>query len=178
MRPSIPATPEACSSTIQAKLSAFLGIFATTSGTSAGIAFAIPTALVQQVVPALIKTGHYDHPYLGLVIASLNPEIASAMNLPSSQRGALVETVNAGGPGDKAGIQGSSKQVTLEGQQVNIGGDVIIVYNGQSVKSSDDVITYLAGSSVGQSVTLTILRGGKQTDVKITLGARPSSTTY
>ena len=150
---------------------------ATTSGTSAGIAFAIPTALVQQVAPALIKTGHYDHPYLGLVIGSLNPEIAGAMNLPSSQRGALVETVNAGGPGEKAGIQSSSKQVTLEGQQVNVGGDVIIAYNGQVVKSADDVITYLAGSSVGQSVTLTILRGGKQTDVKITLGDRPSSTT-
>jgi S1-C subfamily serine protease len=37
---------------------------ATTSGTSAGVGFAIPSTIVQQVVPALIKTGHYDHPLL------------------------------------------------------------------------------------------------------------------
>jgi S1-C subfamily serine protease len=148
---------------------------ATTSGTSAGIAFAIPSNIVQQVIPALIKTGHYDHPYLGLILVSLIPDIATAMNLPSDQRGALVETVNANGPGDKAGIQGSSKQLTINGQQLEVGGDVIIAYNGQVVKSSDDVVTYLAGSSVGQTVTLTVLRGGKQIQVKVTLGTRPST---
>jgi serine protease Do len=150
---------------------------ATTSGTSAGIAFAIPSTIVQQVVPALIKSGHYEHAYLGLIIASLNSKIASAMNLPSDQRGALVETVTAGGPGDKAGIQGSAKQVTINGQQVNVGGDVIIAYNDKVVKSSDDVISYLASASVGQTITLTVLRDGKQVQFKVALGARPSSKT-
>jgi serine protease Do len=150
---------------------------ATTSGTSAGIGFAIPSMLVQQVVPALIKTGHYDHAYLGLVITSLSPVLATAMNLPSDQRGALVQTVTAGGPSDKAGLQGSSKQITIKGQQLNVGGDVIIAYNGKTVKTSDDVISYLAGSSVGQTITLTVLRGGKQIDVKVILEARPSSKT-
>jgi 2-alkenal reductase len=149
---------------------------ATTSGSSAGVGFAIPSAIVQQVVPALINTGHYDHPYLGLVLVSLNPDISAAMNLPSNQRGALVETVTAGGPADKAGFQGSQKKVTINGQQLPVGGDVIIAYNSQTVKSSDDLVTFLARSgSVGQTVTLTVLRGGQQIKLQVTLGARPSS---
>ncbi len=149
---------------------------ATTSGTSAGVGFAIPSAIVQQVVPALIKTGHYDHPYLGISATSLNPDLAGAMNLPTNQRGALVETVTAGSPADKAGLQASQKQVTINGQQVPVGGDVIVAYSGQVVKSSDDLITFLARSgSVGQTVTLSVLRGGKQIEVQVTLGVRPSS---
>ena len=149
---------------------------ATTSGTSAGVGFAIPSAIVQQVVPALIKTGHYDHPYLGVSVVSLNPDLAGAMNLQTNQRGALVEIVTAGSPADKAGLQASQKQVTINGQQVLVGGDVIVAYNGQVVKSSDDLVTFLARSgSVGQTVSLTVLRGGKQIQVQFTPGVRPSS---
>ena len=149
---------------------------ATTSGTSAGVGFAIPSAIVQQVVPALIKTGHYDHPYFGISVVSLNPDLAGAMNLPSSQRGALVGTVTAGSPADKAGLQASQTQVTINGQQGFVGGDVIVGYNSQVVKSADDLITFLARSgSVGQTVSLTVLRGGQQIQVQVTLRVRPSS---
>jgi S1-C subfamily serine protease len=148
----------------------------TTSGTNSGVGFAIPSAIVKQVVPALIQTGHYDHPYLGISIISMNPDIAAAMTLPATQRGALVETVTAGGPADKAGIQASNDQVTVNGQQIGVGGDVIIAYNGQTVKSSDDLITYLARSGVvGQTITLTVLRGGNQVQVQVTVGVRPAS---
>jgi S1-C subfamily serine protease len=149
---------------------------ATTSGTSAGVGFAIPSAIVQQVVPALIKTGHYDHPYLGVSVVSLDPDLSTAMNLPPNQRGALVGTVTTGSPADKAGLQASNTQVTINGQQVSVGGDVIIAYNGQTVKSSDDLVTFLARSgAAGQTITLTLLRGGKQIQVQVTLGVRPSS---
>ena len=124
----------------------------------------------------LIKTGHYDHPYLGITVTSLDHDLASAMNLPPNQRGALVENVAAGSPADKAGIKGGQTQVTINGQQLSVGGDVIIAYNGQTVNSSDDLIGFLALSgSVGQNVTLTVLRGGKQMQIQVTLGIRPSS---
>ncbi|MFC2044668.1 S1C family serine protease [Chloroflexota bacterium] len=149
---------------------------ATTSGTSVGVGFAIPSAIVQQVVPALILTGHYDHPYLGVSIISLNPDLASAMNLPTNQRGALIEAITTGSPADKAGLQASQKQVTINGQQIPVGGDVIVAYNGQVVKSSDDLVTFLARSgSIGQTVSLTVLRSGKQVQVQIALGVRPTS---
>jgi len=149
---------------------------ATQSGSSSGVGFAIPSVIVKQVVPALIKDGHYDHPYLGLSIGTLNPDLAKAMNLPANQRGALVQTITAGGPAEKAGLKGSSTKVTINGQQTTVGGDVITAYNDQAVKSSDDLITLLANSgSVGQIVTLTLLRDGKQIQVQVTLGLRPGS---
>jgi 2-alkenal reductase len=149
---------------------------ATTSGTDSGVGFAIPAAIVKQVVPALIKTGHYEHPYLGISVISLFPDLARAMDLPSNQRGALVETVTANSPADKAGIRESQKQTTINGQKIGIGGDVIIAFNGQTVKSSDDLIAFLARSGVvGQTATLTVLRDGKEINLPVTLGARPGS---
>ena len=140
------------------------------------VTFALPSSIIKQVVPALITTGHYDHPTLGLALDSLDPNIANAMNLPSEQLGALVEAVNAGGPADKAGIKASSTNFTDDGEQITIGGDVITAYNGQTVKSSDDLIAFLSNSgSVGQIVTLTVLRNGQQIQVQVTLGIRPSS---
>jgi 2-alkenal reductase len=148
----------------------------TSSGTSAGVGFAIPSAIVQQVVPALIKTGHYNHAYMGASIISLDPAIAGAMNLPSNQRGALIESVAAGGPADKAGLQASKNSLTINGEQIFIGGDVVVAYNGQAVKSSNDLVTLIARSgAVGEKVTLTVLRDGKQIQVEVTLGLRPSS---
>jgi len=149
---------------------------ATSSGSSSGVTFAFPSSIIKQVVPALITTGHYDHPALGLTFASLDPNIANAMNLPSEQLGVLVETVNAGGPADKGGLRAGSTNITDNGEQVTIGGDVIIAYNGQTVKNIDDLIGFLYNSgSVGQIVTLTVLRNGQQIQVQVTLGIRPSS---
>jgi len=146
------------------------------SGSSSGVGFAIPSVIVKQVVPDLITTGHYGHPYLGLTLLSFDTNMANAMNLPSGQRGALVEAVTSGGPADKAGIKASNTNITDNGQQVGVGGDIITAYNGQTVKSSDDLVTFLADSGlVGQTVTLTILRNGKQIQIQVTLGLRPSS---
>ena len=146
------------------------------SGSSSGVGFAIPSVIVKQVVPDLITTGHYGHPYLGLTLLSFDTNMANAMNLPSGQRGALVEAVTSGGPADKAGIKASNTNITDNGQQVGVGGDVITAYNGQTVKSSDNLVTFLADSGlVGQTVTLTILRNGKQIQIQVTLGLRPSS---
>jgi S1-C subfamily serine protease len=128
------------------------------------------------VVPALIKDGHFEHPWLGISGTTLTPSLAQAMKLPSSQRGALVGEVSSGSPAEKAGLKGSTETGTVQGQQVPVGGDVIIAIDGQAVKTFDDVTAYLARStSVGQTVTLTVLRGGQKQDVKVTLEARPSS---
>lgn len=146
-----------------------------TSGSSAGVGFAIPSQIIQKVVPSLIKTGRYEHPYLGVSLASLVPDLSKAMNLPASQRGALIKTVTAGGPADRAGLRASTTRATIGGVSTTIGGDIVIAVAGQSVKSSDDLIAILALSgSVGQTVTFTLLRDGQQVQVPVTLGARPA----
>jgi serine protease Do len=143
---------------------------------SAGIGFAIPSAIVQKVVPALIKSGHYEHPWLGVSGISLSPDLAEAMDLKSDRRGALVVDVVPGSPADKAGLRGSDRQVEIDGQQMRVGGDVIVAIDGQEVKEFDDVVTYLVrAADVGQTVNLTVLRQGKEEKVEVTLAARPKS---
>lgn len=143
---------------------------------SVGIGFVIPSSIVAKVVPELIKSGHFEHSYLGISGGSMIPDLATAMNLKSTQRGALINKVTAGGPAEKAGLRGSEKQTTINGENVNVGGDVIIAIDGQTVKSFDDIVAYLVSStSVNQTVTLTILRDGQQQDVKVTLAARPAA---
>ena len=143
---------------------------------NAGIGFAIPSTIVHSVIPALIKDGKYVHAWLGISGTSLVPELATAMNLDAGQRGALVGDVMPNSPAEKAGLKGSDKQVTIEGQNANVGGDVITAIDKQPVTGMDDLIAYLAHSTVDQKVTLTILRNGKQETVDVTLAARPSTS--
>ena len=144
------------------------------TGQNSGIGFVIPSNIVQRVVPSLIKTGQYTHSWIGISGTTLNPDLAKAMSLPSDQRGALVEDVTSGGPADKAGLKASANQVSINGRNVNVGGDVITAINGQPVNGMNDLIAYLTDSTeVGQKVTLSVLRNGAQTTVDVTLEARP-----
>lgn len=148
------------------------------AGANAGIGFAIPSAIVQKVVPALIDTGHYDHPWLGVSGVSLSPELAEAMNLEPGQRGALIIDVVPNSPADEAGLRGSDREVNIDGETARVGGDVVTSIDGRPIKSFDDLVTYLARSTeIGQTVNLTVLRHDKEELVKVTLTARPKSET-
>jgi len=103
---------------------------------------------------------------------TITPDIAAAMNLPANQSGALVADVSPDTPAAKAGLQAGTTPFTLNGTQINIGGDVITAYNGHPITSADDLRSFLALSQPGQVVTLTILRSGSNQDVKVTLGSR------
>ncbi|MGB9898655.1 PDZ domain-containing protein, partial [Thermanaerothrix sp.] len=141
---------------------------------NAGIGFVIPSNIVRRVVPALIATGRYDHPYLGISGTTLTSDLAKAMGLSPDQRGALVIDVTPNSPADKAGLRGSDRQITLDGNPVRVGGDVITAIDGNPVQKFEDLASYLATStSVGQKVTLTILRNGREQTIEVILGARP-----
>lgn len=143
---------------------------------NAGIGFAIPSAIVQKIVPGLISDGHYDLAWLGISGTSLIPDLATAMHLDSNQHGVLVIDVMPNSPAEKAGLKGSDREIEIEGSQTRVGGDVIIAIDGQSLPEMDDLIAYLAGKTeVGQEVSLTILRDGKEETFSVTLAARPST---
>jgi 2-alkenal reductase len=145
------------------------------SGSSSGVGFAIPAEIVSKVVPALISSGSYAHPYLGISGTDMTPDIAQAMNLSADTRGALIEQVSPGGPAANANLQGSNNTVTINGVQGTVGGDVITAIDGQTINNMSDIIAYLAiHTQVGQTVTLTILRDGKTQNVPVTLGSRPT----
>jgi len=145
---------------------------------NAGIGFAIPSALVSKVVPALIKDGKYEHPYLGITGTTLTPDLATAMKLDSAQRGVLVVAVSVDGPASKAGLIGSSQTTTINGQDVNVGGDVITAAGGKQINTMDDLIAFLSDqTTVGQKVQLDILRDGKSQAIEVTLTGRPNKAT-
>lgn len=146
------------------------------SGSNAGIGFAIPASIVSKVVPSIISKGSYQYSYLGISGASLDYNLDQAMGLKTDQRGALVAEVTQGGPAAQAGIQGSTKNATINGQQTTVGGDIITAIDNQPVNTFDDLVAYLVQhTQPGQKVTLTILRNGNTQNVEVTLAERPAN---
>jgi S1-C subfamily serine protease len=137
-----------------------------------GIGFVIPSAIVTKVVPSLISSGTYQHPWLGITGITLTPDIASQINLPATQHGALVVDVDPNGPAAQAGVIPS--QASNDGQ-ISKGGDVITRVDEQPVKQFEDLGAYMFfNKKPGDTVTLTVLRSGKEQKVQVTLGSLPN----
>ncbi len=113
---------------------------------------------------------------LGITAIALTAQIAQAMNLPANQQGVLIEQINSGSPADKAGLRGSYIPLTVTGQQILIGGDVITAIDNQTVAQPSDVRNYLAQAQPGQQINLNLLRNGQQIQVSVTLEASSTTT--
>lgn len=142
-----------------------------------GVGYAVPADIIAKIVPALIKDGQYSHPWLGISGRTLIPDIREAMDLESNQPGILVVTVTEGSPADKAGLQGSGTEVSINGLTTLVGGDVITGIDDQEIREFDDLLSYLVENTVvGQEVTLQILRGGETILLNVKLAERPTTS--
>ncbi|MCX6029649.1 MAG: trypsin-like peptidase domain-containing protein [Chloroflexi bacterium] len=153
------------------------------SGSNSGVGFAIPISIVQRVVPALIKDGKYRHAYLGISGNTYSPAWADALGFSTDVRGAYLMAMVSGGPSDKAGLRGASKdtKVVLDiGVSGPIylpsGGDLVTAIDGQAVAKFDDLLIYLErNKSPGDEVKLTIVRAGEgQKTITVKLSERPA----
>lgn len=147
---------------------------ATGEPVNSGIGFAIPANLIQRVVPAIINSGKFEYPYMG--ITALQSEMMSLKVIKElglkSMTGVYITSVVAGGPAEKAGMIGASTPTTVTG--LESGGDLVVAVDGNSVKVYDDLIGYLVDNkSPGDQITLTVLRGDQRVDVTLTLDKRP-----
>jgi S1-C subfamily serine protease len=126
-----------------------------------------------KVVPSLITTGSFKHPWLGVAGRDMTPGIADRLGL-EEPRGFLVMDVVAGSPAEKAGIRPGDEDATVDGVPVKLGGDVIIGVDNKIVRKIDDILVYLQREkAVGDELQLTILRDGQEMQVTVVLGARP-----
>ena len=145
-----------------------------TTGQFAGVGFAIPSNTIAQIVPSLITTGSYQHPWLGVAGRDMTPSIADRLGL-NVPRGFLVMDVVAGSPAEKAGILKGNQDAVIDGRPIRLGGDVIIAVDNNTVRKIDDLLAYVEmEKSVGDDLKLTILRQGQTMEVIATLAARPS----
>jgi S1-C subfamily serine protease len=151
-------------------------IFSST-GESAGVGFAIPSNTLQKVVPSLISSGLYQHPWLGISGTDVTPDIAEALGFNQS-RGFLVTDITSGSPADKAGIRGGYKIDNINGREIALGGDIIVAIDNNTVRKIDDILSYLEREKkVGDRVQLTVLRNGSILEtLPTTLEVRPGSS--
>ena len=147
------------------------------TGAYAGVGFAIPSYDITRVVPSLIKSGSYQHPWLGISGAKLTPNLTELFGLPRNYKGVLIDNVVKNGPADKAGLKGMVIQVDNNGNQRIINKDILIGVDNTSVSRIDDVISYLdIHKKVGDDLKLTVNRDGQILNLTTTLTPRPATT--
>lgn len=147
------------------------------SGEFIGIGLAIPINVAKRVAPDLISSGCYRHPLIGVTTVSLSVIGQAArrdLGIPANQKGLLVQ--EAAGGAAQAGIKGGDRVVTLAGgQQLRLGGDVILAVDGRELTVGGQLRAYIENNKrPGDTVTLTILRGDQRQDVQVPLGERPN----
>jgi len=144
------------------------------SGTAEGVGFAIPINSAQRSMRQLAAIGRVVYAYLGVTTENLTPTLARHLGYDTG-RGAIVSAVRDGGPADRAGLRGGSKDETFNGQTITRGGDVIVAIDGQAVRSADDVVRQVGAKLPGEVAALTIIRGGERRVVRVRLGSRPAA---
>ncbi len=127
---------------------------ASTTGQSSGVGFAIPTTLVQRVVPELISHGRFIRPEVGIV------------KVLETGEGLLILSVDADGPAARAGLRGPAmvkRRVGFFTQEVEDrkAADLIVAVNEIETKTADDFLTTVESHQPGESVRITVLRDGK-----------------
>ena len=139
---------------------------------NSGVGFAISVNILKRVVPALIASGKYDYPYVGIgSIDDLSLMHQEALNLPRPT-GVYVNEITPGSPADKAGIRSGSRNTDIPG--LRAGGDLIIAVDGNEVKTFSEFLSYLFGNkSPGDTVRLTVLRGDERVEIELILDKRP-----
>jgi S1-C subfamily serine protease len=140
-----------------------------------GIGFAIPINTVTNVAHQLIHTGRVSHPYIGVSVAAITPELYSLYGLAVSH-GLLVQNVYKGSPAAAAGIRGGTVDEVVEGESYMVGGDIITRFDGVPVSSETRFRDLIAAKSPGDMVTLEILRGKTTSSVELKLGRLPATT--
>jgi S1-C subfamily serine protease len=141
---------------------------ASKTGESAGVGFAIPVNTIARVVPQLIATGHIRRPEVGI------------LRVYQTERGLLIASLVPGGAAERAGLRGPKvvRQQRRQGPFVyevqtvdRAAADLIVGVDGKPVKTADDFLDAIESKHPGEQVILTVVRGGQQRQVAVTLEA-------
>ncbi len=149
------------------------------SGNAEGVGFAIPINSARRSMTQLISTGRVAYAYVGVTTQDVTPSLARRYRL-GARRGALIESVVEGAPADRAGLKGATSRKVFNGIPVSIGGDLIVGFAGRPVERAADVARIVTDRlAPGDTVSVTVLRGGKgaRVVVRLRLVERPPNPT-
>jgi S1-C subfamily serine protease len=136
---------------------------------SSGIGFAIPINTAKAVLDDFAKYGRVRRPSLDIQTLPIGPDVAEQIGLPADY-GLLIERVFPGGAAEKAGLHGGTQRAYEGNTPVMLGGDLIVKFDGQDITSGPDLAAAMNARHAGDTVTVTIFRGRRTMDVKVTLG--------
>ena len=119
------------------------------SGPGAGLAFAIPINRARNIAGQLVANGRARHPMIGVAL--------DVVRLPNGDpgTGALVASVQPGGPADQAGLRS---------------GDVILAIAGRPVQMPSDVISAVEANGLGRNLSISVQRAGQRLQVEVMPG--------
>src|SRR5215813_9806472 len=132
------------------------------SGGSEGLGFVVTINTAKQLL--LEKKSFWG----GLEGQLLTGDLADFLNLPNNQNGYLIKSVAKGSPADDGGLRGGTTFATIGGQQVVLGGDIVLAVNGVQTGSVANMVKIkdqISAAKSGTSLTITILRAGRVIDL-------------
>ncbi len=141
-----------------------VGMNTAVSTDAQGLGFAIPISSTKGMLANIINKGEAKRSYLGVSYLTITAEVAKEYDL-IVKKGAYVYSSNGsavvkGSPAEAAGVEN---------------GDIVTKVNGVEVGEKGSVASMIGEYAVGEKIELTLLRGGKEMTVKVTLGAYPES---
>lgn len=139
-----------------------IGINSAINAAAQGIGFAIPINLVKKILPDLRTKGAVTRGFIGVNISEFTPQLVSSLKLKKDVRGVIVSEVFENEPAAKAGIQVY---------------DVIQEINGKKINDGRQLIANISSYSPGTKINVKVLRAGKEKDISVTVGKRPSRDT-
>ncbi len=143
-----------------------------TSGSSAGVGFAVPISTAKRVVSDLLQYGKVRRGIIDAQLVQLTSSIATYAKLPAST-GLLVSQVGKNSNAERAGLRGGTAAVRYGSSRnstvIYLGGDIITAVDGIPVASLADYYSALESKKPGDTVMVTVLRGKQQIDLRMTL---------
>ncbi|MGH9739924.1 MAG: DegQ family serine endoprotease [Candidatus Acidiferrales bacterium] len=124
-----------------------------------GIGFAIPIDYARSIMDQILAHGKVTRGYLGVIIGDVTPDLAKEFSYYGSN-GALINDVESGTPGAKAGLKR---------------GDIISAVNGQAVTGSNELQLKISSMPPDTTAKLSVWRDGKTLAIPVTLGTRPAN---
>ena len=124
------------------------------SGGFMGISFAIPIDEAMRVSEQLRTSGRVQRGRIGVQIDQVSKDVAESLGLAKAQ-GALVRSVEAGSPADKAGVEA---------------GDIITRFEGKPIEKSADLPRMVGSVKPGSKASLTVWRRGSSTELQVVVG--------